>query len=283
MGTQALHNVGAVVLNSAPHCGDAALAAWKMWGMSISQPNPFTSGFVQQVEQVHNELKPAVDTECTQRYCEACDREFTSQTDFAAHVAAHVPCPVRGCNFQGARRVVNIHVEEAHSSSKKGVVSDTPEDIARWIAERKKNFPSRANIERKEKEAQEKAQQKAQEKPADTPGANKRKNPDSDQQGARSTKLCRKFASSGRCRYGEKCHFVHAPRPCHNFAKGRCKHGDKCKFSHNKSDPQSQQPKSKPSLLAKLLSSEIESERTMILQCLRHLVRSNFFLDSKLE
>eukprot|EP00658_Telonema_sp_P-2_P024106 TRINITY_DN19670_c0_g1_i4.p1 TRINITY_DN19670_c0_g1~~TRINITY_DN19670_c0_g1_i4.p1 ORF type:complete len:235 (+),score=11.08 TRINITY_DN19670_c0_g1_i4:62-766(+) len=123
-----------------------------MWGMSMAYPNPFSSGFVEQVDKV--QAATGEDQTAAPRYCEACDRDFGSLKDYEAHIAAHVPCPVRGCNFKGARRAVNIHLDDAHSNdkAKKPLVTDTPEDIKRWIAERKKNWPSAANMERKAKE-----------------------------------------------------------------------------------------------------------------------------------
>ena len=39
------------------------------------------------------------------------------------------------------------------------------------------------------------------------------------------------------------------------------------------------QPKRKPTLLQKLLDNEIRHERNTILQCIRHIVKKNFYLD----
>eukprot|EP00658_Telonema_sp_P-2_P024105 TRINITY_DN19670_c0_g1_i2.p1 TRINITY_DN19670_c0_g1~~TRINITY_DN19670_c0_g1_i2.p1 ORF type:complete len:252 (+),score=36.86 TRINITY_DN19670_c0_g1_i2:51-806(+) len=247
-----------------------------MWGMSMAYPNPFSSGFVEQVDKV--QAATGEDQTAAPRYCEACDRDFGSLKDYEAHIAAHVPCPVRGCNFKGARRAVNIHLDDAHSNdkAKKPLVTDTPEDIKRWIAERKKNWPSAANMERKAKELLET-------KSSSPAGGLKRKGGD-DQ---RSVRPCRKWAN-GRCSFGDKCHFSHAEpqkkrpkRPCNNFAKGKCKHGERCRYSHDPNDagqqPQKMQKKVKPSLLTKLLSSEIENEKTLVLQCLRYIVDLDFF------
>ena len=49
---------------------------------------------------------------------QACDREFKTQRDYNTHMESHVDCPVPGCKFRGARRVVNIHRDEAHGNKK---------------------------------------------------------------------------------------------------------------------------------------------------------------------
>jgi len=157
----------------------------------MSGPNPFSSGFVDQVDSITPARNPVT---VTGHFCEACDRDFTSQKDFEAHIAAHVPCPVAGCHYRGARRAVNIHVDEAHSSSKAPINTDSAEDIAKWIAERKKSWPSKANIERKAEEAKAKAAERVD-------SGNKRKREAGD--AARPPRPCRKFAA-GKCNFGDK-------------------------------------------------------------------------------
>jgi len=249
----------------------------------MSGPNPFSSGFVAQVDSITPIGNPVT---AASRYCEACDRDFTSQKDFEAHIAAHVPCPVPGCNYRGAKRAVNIHVDEAHVSSKAPLVTDSAEDIARWIAERKKSWPSKQNIERREEERKAKAAEVA------ATGGLKRKR--EGEESGRPSKPCRKFAA-GKCTFGDKCRFSHDPedasqskqtkRPCRNFANGKCKFGNKCKFGHgdgNKPGAKGtsvQKKKGKPSLLTKLLSSEIETEKILVLQCLKFITSNNFFLE----
>ncbi|KIW07763.1 uncharacterized protein PV09_01691 [Verruconis gallopava] len=45
--------------------------------------------------------------------------------------------------------------------------------------------------------------------------------------------VCKQFANTGRCKYGEKCTRSHYA-VCKYFAKhGRCKYGDKCRLSHD--------------------------------------------------
>lgn len=65
----------------------------------------------------------------------------------------------------------------------------TEEDIAKWIEERKKNWPTRKNVEAKLKQQQERKEEKP-EKP-------KRQN------------ICRFFAKNKKCRFGNKCKNLH--------------------------------------------------------------------------
>merc|ERR1711865_318072 len=151
----------------------------------------------------------------------------------------------------------------------------------RWIAERKKSWPSKANIERKAEEAKAKAAERVD-------SGNKRKREAGD--AARPPRPCRKFAA-GKCNFGDKCHFSHDPqdckptkRVCRNFTNGKCKFGNKCKFSHSSADKElgakgAQRKKTKPSLLTKLLSTEIATEQTLVLQCLKFIASKHFFLD----
>lgn len=61
----------------------------------------------------------------------------------------------------------------------------TDEDIAKWIAERRKNWPTRRNVEQKLKEKQELLP------PKPTPN------------------VCKFFSKTGRCKFGTKCKNLH--------------------------------------------------------------------------
>lgn len=89
-----------------------------------------------------------------------------------------------------------------------------------------------------------------------------------------------------------KRHKKQGMRLCHFFLRGRCKKGTKCEFLHERSskplngerrEEKSQQAaasmKRKPSLLAKLLDTDIQREKSQILQCLRFFVNNCFLLE----
>eukprot|EP00285_Hemiselmis_virescens_P007968 CAMPEP_0173394388 /NCGR_PEP_ID=MMETSP1356-20130122/27199_1 /TAXON_ID=77927 ORGANISM="Hemiselmis virescens, Strain PCC157" /NCGR_SAMPLE_ID=MMETSP1356 /ASSEMBLY_ACC=CAM_ASM_000847 /LENGTH=186 /DNA_ID=CAMNT_0014352733 /DNA_START=120 /DNA_END=676 /DNA_ORIENTATION=- len=112
-------------------------------------------------------------------YCDACEKEFTQESQYRAHVATHVTCAAPDCSFVGSQRVVKEHMQMVHGAARPGkggrdgevtipVVSlNTPEEIAAWRAARAKNWPSDANVAKKHEAA---AQRQSRGQP-DTPQA----------------------------------------------------------------------------------------------------------------
>ncbi|ORZ24700.1 nuclear fragile X mental retardation-interacting protein 1-domain-containing protein [Absidia repens] len=90
-----------------------------------------------------------------------CLRYYKTKKALVQHQKEHVSC-TQCPNFTGVRQLLQDHMETTHGAAKKskknvpdGVIPsnaprlDTPEAIAKWIEERKKNWPSRINVERK--------------------------------------------------------------------------------------------------------------------------------------
>ena len=73
--------------------------------------------------------------------------------------------------------------------------------------------------------------------------------------------------------------------PCKYFARGKCRNGEQCRFSHDGEGGAAKKQKRaapaveeegsrrRPSLLKALLAKEIRTERSLLLQCFRRLVR----------
>jgi len=81
--------------------------------------------------------------------CANCEWDFGSEQELAAHESQHQTCNLDGCTFTAAAKPLEIHILHMHSSGLYNRVhqGDSPEDIAKWRAERKKNYPSVAKSE----------------------------------------------------------------------------------------------------------------------------------------
>ena len=93
-------------------------------------------------------------------YCDPCEKEFKVESQYKSHLATHVQCQSPGCTFSASLRVVKDHIAAAHGDGgeKKTFVLETPEEIEKWRAERRKNWPSSNNLKRRQEEAAGQAQ-----------------------------------------------------------------------------------------------------------------------------
>ncbi|KAG1143926.1 hypothetical protein G6F37_000393 [Rhizopus arrhizus] len=109
-------------------------------------------------------LNPAADTRPMSKFC--CNRVLKTVQAITQHESLHIKCP--HCDFMCLKSYLEEHEEQYHGKPKSKKLSrpdgiappnapklDTPEKLATWIAERKKNWPTPANIERRTREEAE--------------------------------------------------------------------------------------------------------------------------------
>lgn len=185
--------------------------------------------------------------------CEGCDKSFTMESQFHAHMKTHVTCHAPGCGFSASKRVVGAHFQTAHGQyAGEGLkeidvegqkflvlVGNSPEDIANWRAERRKKWPSAA-----------KAASQAPSVPV----------PDASRKRLRSSSTSAVANEDGGLEDGEvedgevdedaitvtagapsaapSAATERSPkrykRMCKNFLRQQCRFGDACKFSHSR-------------------------------------------------
>ncbi|XP_011883131.1 PREDICTED: nuclear fragile X mental retardation-interacting protein 1 [Vollenhovia emeryi] len=93
-------------------------------------------------------------------YCEVCDRDFPSEDALVEHKSTHMLCGIDDCTFSAHPMLVQKHISMQHRTGLYQRIKDlsTPEDIEKWITERKKRYPTEENIKLRKAEEQEKLQ-----------------------------------------------------------------------------------------------------------------------------
>lgn len=108
------------------------------------------------VSRYHNNTGKNNHTRAPQQYqksrefwCEPCDRDFRSQDLLQEHNSQHQKCGIDGCKFEGHELIVTKHIQMQHSTGLYERLKNliTPEDILKWREDRKKRYPTKANIE----------------------------------------------------------------------------------------------------------------------------------------
>lgn len=82
-------------------------------------------------------------------WCELCERGFRQPYQLEKHLGEHEKCWFDNCNFEGHSTLLKKHIETQHQSGlfqRIGKV-ETEEDIEKWREERRKRYPTKANIE----------------------------------------------------------------------------------------------------------------------------------------
>jgi nuclear fragile X mental retardation-interacting protein 1 len=82
-------------------------------------------------------------------YCKFCQEGFASENDLSQHRKSHEKCPYDDCKFNANEKAIAEHVQRVHLKSSTLVkIQDltTPEQVEKWKEERRKRYPTTANI-----------------------------------------------------------------------------------------------------------------------------------------
>ena len=262
--------------------------------------------------------------------CKACNHELASKAALDAHTKTHTKCSV--CNFSAAPKIVKAHYQAAHGKFSgagfKSVtvavpgcpvqrfricVGNRPEDIQRWIADRKRRFPRSKSIQYSQRSgakssADTKESRRGLSNLLDGYGSSSSSDDDADKNEterrnkrakisgrdeergtATEEKTVDPVASRAAAASIVDSHSTkYRTRPCRYFVRnGTCRYGDSCTFSHDISEqPMRNSSKCKRpgrsnrsgdrTLLQKLLSNDVEREAALALQLIDYIVENDF-------
>lgn len=269
-----------------------------------------------------NQLTPVeVDSKDSPWFCDACDLALESQQALKSHRRSHVKCTE--CSFEGVPKIVKAHYQGTHGkfsgSGFKTVtiavpgcrvqrfricVGNRPEDIQRWIEDRKKRFPRQhvAKNETKENKDDVVRVEKETETQGMTSllagyGSSGSESGDEEEINSEKKIAASDNASTPVPQQAEKTASISTQvesvprgnRPCRYFMRnGSCLNGDACRFSHETSpQPFATSTGAKKrkrgghttsdTLLRKLLASDMEREASLTMQLLQFIVDKDFF------
>ncbi|EDW79022.2 uncharacterized protein Dwil_GK10761 [Drosophila willistoni] len=99
--------------------------------------------------QTATETPPVYNSPPRPESCHNCDMELANSQDMKRHLQQHEICPAEDCDFSALSSILERHIESNHITGLYQKVKKvwTPEDIAAWRAERRKRFPTTANVE----------------------------------------------------------------------------------------------------------------------------------------
>ena len=84
-------------------------------------------------------------------FCDVCEKPVGNAADYKQHVSEHATCGIDGCQYTAHQDILETHIRHQHLSGfyNRIVQGNTQEDIERWRAERRKNWPTHIRIAEK--------------------------------------------------------------------------------------------------------------------------------------
>ncbi|RDW29961.1 nuclear fragile X mental retardation-interacting protein 1-domain-containing protein [Yarrowia lipolytica] len=143
----------------------------------------------------------------------------------------------------------------------------TPEDIEKWRAERRQNWPTRKRVQEKQEKEQEQQTKKQKTNPGDMDklptanNSNKESGP----------KKCSFFLKTGKCRFGDKCRFSHDKSGATATGSASSGGAPAPPVDHASKVYRRYQPPKKMPLYKKLFRTDIMKENETLLAFINHL------------
>ena len=144
-------------------------------------------------------------------HCISCEMVFYTMSDYALHMSGHDQCTI--CDYVAHKTLVQTHMVTKHGQEPAPNSQESPQEIEKYLQERRRRFPSRDKMVVKPEQEQESAdsQQVLENVPGGEEGeievrtlSLKRK---------RELRVCKFFSSKGFCRKGDECKFLHVDAP----------------------------------------------------------------------
>lgn len=123
-------------------------------GMGLKRLGTAANGRIKRTQKRKPKLKEKSEGDF---YCDTCDRGWQTQEELIKHQSEHETCGRDGCTFQAHPKIVQKHIQLQHLTGlyKRITFSYDPEEIQKWIAERKRRFPTAENIEKNRQQKEE--------------------------------------------------------------------------------------------------------------------------------
>ena len=84
-------------------------------------------------------------------FCDVCEKPVGNAAEYKQHVSEHATCGIDGCQYTAHQDILETHIRHQHLSGfyNRIVQGNTPEDIEKWRAERRKNWPTHVRMAEK--------------------------------------------------------------------------------------------------------------------------------------
>jgi len=84
-------------------------------------------------------------------FCDVCEKLVGTESEYKVHLSEHATCGIDGCGYTAHQDILEKHIMHQHLTGLYNRIAhgDSPEEIAKWREERKKNFPTKEKVEEK--------------------------------------------------------------------------------------------------------------------------------------